>query len=91
MMYAIMAFDVLGYAKDHPLRADAVKQFEKLDGRRRARILLPAMLSPVWTRAFSPLPWARAGVAPEPVIAPLCRLAANQKKSAARRLEHQAS
>jgi len=30
MMYAIMALDVLGYAEDHPLRQEAVRQFEGL-------------------------------------------------------------
>jgi len=27
MMYAIMALDVLGYAEDHPVRREAVRQF----------------------------------------------------------------
>jgi len=36
MMYSVMALDVLGYAADHPLRAGALRQFNRLmvdDGR----------------------------------------------------------
>ena len=28
MKYSVMALDVLGYAKDHPLRVEAIRQFE---------------------------------------------------------------
>ncbi len=37
MMYSVMALDVLGYAKDHPLRVEALRQFDDLmvdDGKR---------------------------------------------------------
>ena len=39
-MYSVMALDVLGYAEDHPLRAEALRQFDRLmvDGQ---RFLLP--------------------------------------------------
>src|SRR5271165_2239025 len=30
MMYSVMALDVLGYAKNHPLRVEALRQFENL-------------------------------------------------------------
>ena len=30
MMYSVMALDVLGFAPDHPLRAEALRQFDNL-------------------------------------------------------------
>ena len=44
MMYSVMALDVLGYAPDHPLRVEALRQFEQPDGGRRRALLLPAVL-----------------------------------------------
>ncbi len=62
MMYAIMALDVLGYAEDHPLRQEAVRQFESLmvdDGR---RFFFQPCFSPVWDTAIAMLALAESGV-----------------------------
>ena len=53
MMYAIMAFDVLGYAEDHAMRKEAVRQFEHLlvdDGQ---RFFFQPCFSPVWDTAIA--------------------------------------
>ncbi len=53
MMYAIMAFDCLGYAADHPMRKEAVRQFEHLlvdDGK---RFFFQPCFSPVWDSAIA--------------------------------------
>jgi squalene-hopene/tetraprenyl-beta-curcumene cyclase len=53
MMYAIMALDVLGYAKNHPVRVEAVHQFDRLmvnDGR---RFFFQPCFSPVWDTAIA--------------------------------------
>jgi squalene-hopene/tetraprenyl-beta-curcumene cyclase len=49
MMYAIMALDVLGYPEDHPVRQQAVRQFEHLmvDDGRRPMFFQPCF-SPIW-------------------------------------------
>jgi len=53
MVYAIMAFDVLGYAEDHPMRQEAVRQVDHLvvdDGK---RFFLQPCFSPVWDTAIA--------------------------------------
>jgi squalene-hopene/tetraprenyl-beta-curcumene cyclase len=62
MMYAVMALDVLGYSEDHPLRREAVRQFETLmvdDGR---RFFFQPCFSPVWDTAIAMLALAESGV-----------------------------
>jgi len=62
MMYAVMALDVLGYSEDHPLRREAVRQFEALmvdDGR---RFFFQPCFSPVWDTAIAMLALAESGV-----------------------------
>jgi squalene-hopene/tetraprenyl-beta-curcumene cyclase len=52
MMYSVMALDSLGYAKDHPLRVEALRQFNKLmvdDGK---RFFFMPCFSPVWDTAI---------------------------------------
>ena len=44
MMYSVMALDVLGYAKDHPLRAEALRHFNNLMVDEGRQLLLPALL-----------------------------------------------
>jgi squalene-hopene/tetraprenyl-beta-curcumene cyclase len=64
MMYAIMALDVLGYPEDHPLRREAVRQFEALmvnDGR---RFFFQPCFSPVWDTAIAVFALAQSGAAP---------------------------
>ena len=48
MMYAIMALDVLGYKEDHPLRAEAVRQFDALMVDDGERFFFQPCFSVVW-------------------------------------------
>jgi squalene-hopene/tetraprenyl-beta-curcumene cyclase len=53
MMYSVMALDVLGYAPDDPVRAEALRQFNRLmvdDGR---RFFFQPCFSPVWDTAIA--------------------------------------
>ena len=53
MMYAVMALDVLGYAESDPVRAEALRQFNRLmvdDGR---RFFFQPCFSPVWDTAIA--------------------------------------
>ena len=62
MMYAVMALDVLGYPANHPLRQEAVRQFEALmvdDGR---RFFFQPCFSPVWDTAIAMLALAKSGL-----------------------------
>jgi squalene-hopene/tetraprenyl-beta-curcumene cyclase len=62
MMYAVMALDVLGYSEDHPVRREAVRQFEALmvdDGR---RFFFQPCFSPVWDTAIAMLALAESGL-----------------------------
>src|SRR5262245_38843385 len=63
MMYAIMALDVLGYAEDHPLRQEAVRQFEGLIVNDGERFFIQPCFSPVWDTAIAMYALAQAGVA----------------------------
>jgi squalene-hopene/tetraprenyl-beta-curcumene cyclase len=61
MMYAIMAFDVLGYAPEHPMRKEAVRQFDALlvdDGK---RFFFQPCFSPVWDSAIASYALGEAG------------------------------
>ena len=53
MMYSVMALDVLGYSPTDPLRAEALRQFNRLmvdDGR---RFFFQPCFSPVWDTAIA--------------------------------------
>ncbi|MBI3473211.1 MAG: squalene--hopene cyclase [Candidatus Solibacter usitatus] len=71
MMYAIMALDVLGYSPDHPLRAEALRQFENLivdDGRRGVcgeTFFFQPCFSPIWDTAIAAYALGEAGRAPD--------------------------
>ncbi|MBK7931366.1 MAG: squalene--hopene cyclase [Bryobacterales bacterium] len=52
MMYAIMAFDVLGYAADHPDRQEALRQFEALMVDDERGFFFQPCFSPVWDTAI---------------------------------------
>jgi len=67
MMYAIMAFDVLGYAADHPMRKEAVRQFEHLLVDDGERFFFQPCFSPVWDSAIAS--YALGEAVPGPVIA----------------------
>lgn len=63
MMYSVMALDVLGYAADDPVRAEALGQFNRLcvdDGR---RFFFQPCFSPVWDTAIGA--YALAAAVPE--------------------------
>ena len=53
MMYAIMAFDCLGYASDHPMRKEAVRCFEHLLVDDGERFFFQPCFSPVWDSAIA--------------------------------------
>ncbi|MFY9726056.1 MAG: squalene--hopene cyclase, partial [Bryobacteraceae bacterium] len=53
MMYSVMALDVLGYAPDHPLRAEALRQFNSLMVDDGERFFFQPCFSPVWDTAIS--------------------------------------
>jgi squalene-hopene/tetraprenyl-beta-curcumene cyclase len=60
MMYSVMALDVLGYAKDHPLRVRALRQFDDLmvdDGR---RFFFQPCYSSIWDTAIATYAMASA-------------------------------
>jgi squalene-hopene/tetraprenyl-beta-curcumene cyclase len=48
MMYSVMALDVLGYTPDHPLRAETLRQFERLCVDDGERFFFQPCFSPVW-------------------------------------------
>jgi len=61
MQYSIMALDVLGYPRDHPVRVEAVRQFESLmvdDGR---TLFFQPCFSPVWDTAIASYALAESG------------------------------
>jgi squalene-hopene/tetraprenyl-beta-curcumene cyclase len=67
MMYAIMAFDALGYPPDHPERAEALRQFDRLmvdDGR---PFFFQPCFSPVWDTAMAGYALGEAGGAAGPL------------------------
>ncbi len=52
MMYSVMALDVLGFAKDDPLRVDALRQFNNLMVDDGDRFFFQPCFSPVWDTAI---------------------------------------
>jgi rhodanese-related sulfurtransferase len=48
-----MALDVLGYAEDHPLRQEAVRQFDSLMVNDQERFFFQPCFSPVWDTAIA--------------------------------------
>jgi squalene-hopene/tetraprenyl-beta-curcumene cyclase len=70
MMYAIMAFDVLGYPKEHPMRLEAIRVFDHLivddvkidaNGDKVERYFFQPCFSPVWDSAISAYALGEAG------------------------------
>ena len=53
MMYSVMALDVLGYAEDHPLRVEALRQFNRLMVDDGERFFFQPCFSPVWDTAIA--------------------------------------
>ena len=52
MMYSVMALDVLGFAKDDPLRVDALRHFNNLMVDDGDRFFFQPCFSPVWDTAI---------------------------------------
>jgi squalene-hopene/tetraprenyl-beta-curcumene cyclase len=61
MMYSVMALDVLGYAPDHPLRLEALRQFNRLMVDAGERFFFQPCFSPVWDTAIAAYALAQAG------------------------------
>ncbi len=53
MMYTVMALDVLGYAKDHPLRVEALRQFDSLMMNDGERFFFQPAFSPIWDTSIA--------------------------------------
>jgi squalene-hopene/tetraprenyl-beta-curcumene cyclase len=68
MMYAIMAYDVLGYAEDHPSRVESVRQFEKLMVNDERGFFFQPCFSPVWDTAILAFAMGETGEAPAPAM-----------------------
>ncbi len=64
MQYAIMALDVLGYAPDHPLRAQAEQHFNYLMVDDQRGFYMQPCFSPVWDTAIAAHSLAETGDAP---------------------------
>jgi hypothetical protein len=59
MMYSVMALDVLGYAKDDPLRVEALRHFDRLMVDDGERFFFQPCFSPVWDTAIAAYALAR--------------------------------
>ena len=73
-MYSVMALDALGYPEHHPLRVEAIRQFNTLmvdDGK---RFFFQPCFSPVWDTAIATYALSQAALAGENVC-PTTRLA----------------
>lgn len=64
MMYAIMALDVLGYPADHPIRREAVRQFEGLIVDDGDRFFFQPCFSPIWDTAIAAYALGESEAAP---------------------------
>lgn len=64
MMYAIMAMDLLGYAPDHPDRAEAQQQFDRLMVHDGERFFFQPCFSPVWDTAIAAFALGEVGTTP---------------------------
>jgi squalene-hopene/tetraprenyl-beta-curcumene cyclase len=53
MMYSVMALDVLGYAKDDPVRVEALRQFDELMVDQDGSFYFQPCFSPVWDTALA--------------------------------------
>jgi squalene-hopene/tetraprenyl-beta-curcumene cyclase len=60
MMYSVMALDVLGYAKDDPVRVEALREFNSLMVDDGERFFFQPCFSPVWDTAIGAYALAQA-------------------------------
>ena len=68
MQYSIMALDVLGYAPDHPVRAEALRQFDRLMVDDGNTLFFQPCFSPVWDTAIGAYALGEAGYADSPAL-----------------------
>jgi squalene-hopene/tetraprenyl-beta-curcumene cyclase len=61
MMYSVMALDVLGYAPDDPLRAEALRHFDDLMVDDGERFFFQPCFSPVWDTGIGAYALAESG------------------------------
>jgi squalene-hopene/tetraprenyl-beta-curcumene cyclase len=64
MMYSVMAMDALGFAKDDPLRVEALRQFDRLMVDDENRFFFQPCFSPVWDTAIAAYALGRDGANP---------------------------
>jgi squalene-hopene/tetraprenyl-beta-curcumene cyclase len=69
MMYSVMALDVLGYAKDDPVRVDALRHFDNLMVDDGERFFFQPCFSPVWDTAIAAYALAESD-SEHPALAP---------------------
>jgi squalene-hopene/tetraprenyl-beta-curcumene cyclase len=64
MQYVIMALDLLGYAPDHPARAEAQRQFDGLMVEHQDDFYIQPCFSVVWDTAIATFALGESGAAP---------------------------
>lgn len=68
MQYVIMALDLLGYAPDHPDRAEAQRQFDRLMVDDGERFFFQPCFSVVWDTAIAAYALGESGYAPNSAL-----------------------
>ena len=68
MMYSIMALDVLGYPPGHPLRQEALRQFEALMHDEDDRFFFEPCFSAVWDTAIAAYALGHSGAEPASAV-----------------------
>ena len=68
MQYSIMALDVLGYPREHPLLADAIRQFDSLMVDDGETLFFQPCFSPVWDTAIGSYALGEAGFGDSPEV-----------------------
>ncbi|HKD05673.1 MAG TPA: squalene--hopene cyclase [Bryobacteraceae bacterium] len=68
MQYAIMALEVLGYPRKHPLVAEAIRQFDGLMTDNGEKMFFQPCFSPVWDTAITSYALGEAGYADSPAL-----------------------
>jgi len=68
MQYSIMAMDVLGYPADHPLRVEAIRQFDSLMVDDGETLFFQPCFSPVWDTAIGSYALGEAGYGDRPEV-----------------------
>jgi squalene-hopene/tetraprenyl-beta-curcumene cyclase len=69
MQYAVMALDVLGYSREHPLLDEAIRQFDGLMVDDGEKMFFQPCFSPIWDTAITSYALGEAGYAGSPALA----------------------